>query len=106
MKSDKKTAVSKFKRFFSASSNLLLAPINRRSVAYPHGNAKPTAVDQRRIAMLIYCEVDAAREKAERLRVEFISAILAKSFAAMGRKVKIATRELRSLYALRGGRHA
>jgi hypothetical protein len=45
MKSDKKTLYQKFKRFFSASSNLLLAPIDRWSVAYPHGNAKPTAVD-------------------------------------------------------------
>ena len=49
---------------------------------------------------------DTAREKAERLRIEFISVNLAKSFAGMGRKVKIAARELRSLHALRGDRHA
>lgn len=56
--------------------------------------------------MSINREVDAAKEKGERLRAEFIYAFLANSLAVLGRKVKIAKRDLRSLYALRGGRHA
>jgi len=51
-------------------------------------------------------EANAARGKAECLRAEFISALIAKSLAVVGRRVKITGRDLSALYALCRSRHA